>query len=56
MHGTERGYTEANAALKGAGFKWSRNLGAWYLQPKDTVQIKVGKEVKGGWEAVVISR
>ena len=32
------------------------NLGAWFLQPKDTVQVKVGKEVKGGYEAVVIAR
>jgi hypothetical protein len=29
--GTERGDTEAHAALKQHGFKWSRNLGAWYL-------------------------
>lgn len=31
VHDTDRGDTEANAALKAAGFKWSRNLGAWYL-------------------------
>jgi hypothetical protein len=31
VHGTERGDTEAHAALKQHGFKWSRNLGAWYL-------------------------
>lgn len=32
------------------------NVGAWYLEPKDKVKIKVGKEVEGGYEAVVISR
>ncbi len=32
------------------------NVGAWYLKPKDSVQVKVGKEIKGGYEAVVISR
>lgn len=31
VHGTERGDTETTAALKAQGFKWSRNLGAWYL-------------------------
>jgi len=31
VHGTERGDTEARAALKQHGFKWSGNLGAWYL-------------------------
>jgi hypothetical protein len=32
------------------------NMGAWFLKPKDAVQVKVGKEVKDGYEAVVISR
>jgi hypothetical protein len=31
VHGTERGDTQAHGALKQHGFKWSRNLGAWYL-------------------------
>jgi hypothetical protein len=31
VHGTERGDTETNDALKAQGFKWSRNLNAWYL-------------------------
>lgn len=32
------------------------NMGAWFLKPKDTVQVKVGNETKGGYEAAVISR
>ena len=32
------------------------NIGAWYLEPKDKVQVKVGKEIKGGYEAIVIAR
>jgi hypothetical protein len=31
VHGTERRDADARAALKQHGFKWSRNLGAWYL-------------------------
>lgn len=31
VHGTERGDKDATAALKANGFKWSSNLGAWYL-------------------------
>jgi hypothetical protein len=31
VHGTERGDQQARAALKTNGFKWSRNLEAWYL-------------------------
>jgi hypothetical protein len=31
VHGTSRGDTETTSALKAQGFKWSRNLGAWYL-------------------------
>jgi N12 class adenine-specific DNA methylase len=31
VHGTERDDSDARAALKQQGFKWSRNLGAWYL-------------------------
>jgi N12 class adenine-specific DNA methylase len=31
VHGTERGDTEVHEALKQQAFKWSRNLGAWYL-------------------------
>lgn len=32
------------------------NIGAWYFEAKDRVTIKIGKEVKGGFEAEVISR
>lgn len=31
VHGTTRGDTDTVAALKENGFKWSRNLDAWYL-------------------------
>lgn len=31
VYGTERGDTEAVSALKANGFRWSRNLGAWFL-------------------------
>jgi hypothetical protein len=34
VHGTKQGDTETNAALKAQGFRWSRNLGAWY-QPRN---------------------
>lgn len=30
-HGTSRDDKDATAALKGAGFRWSRNLDAWFL-------------------------
>jgi hypothetical protein len=31
VYGTERGDTATTEALKAQGFKWSRNLGGWYL-------------------------
>ena len=31
VYGSDRADTEGNAALKAANFKWSKNLGAWYL-------------------------
>jgi N12 class adenine-specific DNA methylase len=31
VHGTERGDQQARKALKANGFKWARNLDAWYL-------------------------
>lgn len=31
VSGTDRGDREASEALKAAGFRWSRNLGAWFL-------------------------
>lgn len=31
VYGTERGDTEAIAALKAAGFRWGRSISAWYL-------------------------
>lgn len=44
VHGTERGDTDTITALKGQGFKWSRNLNAWYLprnQRPETREQKV---------------
>jgi hypothetical protein len=32
------------------------NIGAWYLRPKDAVQVKVGNATKDGYQAVVIAR
>ena len=32
------------------------NLGAWYLEKGDRVQVKIGKATGNGYEAVLISR
>jgi hypothetical protein len=47
MKGTAPDYADENTLV---------NVGAWYFMPNDKVQVKVGKETSGAYEAVVISR
>jgi hypothetical protein len=43
VHGTTRADTEQQAALKAQGFRWSRNLGAWYLPRTQRESTREGK-------------
>jgi hypothetical protein len=43
VHGTTRADTEQQAALKAQGFRWSRNLGAWYLPRTQRESTREGR-------------